>query len=56
MGWQPNWAGLDPVVIDCAPDPAGWALAFDGDRAILTVPFVLTTRAAFPGTRGPATT
>lgn len=54
MGCQPNWSGLDPVVIDCAPDPAGWALAFDGDRAILTVPFVLTTRAAFPGTRGPA--
>jgi len=56
VGWQPNWSGLDPVVIDCAPDPAGWSLAFEGDRAILTVPFVFTTRAAFPGTRGPATT
>lgn len=56
VGWQPNWSGLDPVVIDCAPDPAGWSLAFEGDRAILTVPFVFTTRASFPGSYGPAVT
>jgi len=56
VGWQPNWSGLDPVVIDCAPATAGWSLAFEGDRAILTVPFTLTTRASFPGSYGPAVT
>lgn len=57
VGWQPNWASLDPVVIDCAPDPAGWATSppVEG-RVFLTVPFVLTTRAAFPGAYGPSAT
>lgn len=56
VGWQPNFAGLDPEVIDCAPDPRGWALEASDDRAILTVPFVLTTRATFPGAYGPSAT
>jgi hypothetical protein len=57
VGWQPSWADLTPVVvIDCAPDPEGWALADApvNGRLILTVPFTLTTRAAFPGSHGPA--
>lgn len=57
VGWQPNHAGLDPAVIDCAPDPRGWVLDGPADgRAILAVPFVLTTRATFPGAYGPVAT
>ena len=57
VGWQPNFSGLDPHVIDCAPDPRGWVLADVADRrAILSVPFVLTTRATFPGAYGPSAT
>jgi hypothetical protein len=56
VGWQPNFAGLDPEVIDCAPDPRGWALTVDDSRGVLTVPFVLTTRATFPGAYGPSST
>lgn len=57
IGWQPNWSDLTGVVvIDCAPDAAGWSLDETpvNGRMILTVPFVLTTRAAFPGSHGPA--
>lgn len=56
VGHQPNWSGLAPTVIDCAPATAGWSIDFEGDRALLTVPFVMTTRADFPGSYGPATT
>jgi len=56
VGHQPSWDGLDPVVIDCAPDARGWSVAFAGDRATLTVPFDIITRAVFPGTHGPAST
>ena len=58
VGHQPNWSGLDPVVIDCAPDPAGWELSDEpvNGRLVLTVPFTLTTRADSPGSYGPATT
>lgn len=57
LGHEPNWSGLDPHVIDCAPDPAGWSTSapLEG-RVFLTVPFVLTTRATFPGAYGPAAT
>lgn len=56
VGWQPNWTGLDPAVIDCAPSDDGWSLDLADDRATLTVPFTLTTRATFPGSYGPAAT
>lgn len=57
VGWQPNWSGLDPAVIDCAPAPAGWSVTAPSEgRVFLTVPFVLTTRATFPGAYGPAAT
>lgn len=57
VGWQPNWVGLDPAVIDCAPGPEGWALTdpIDG-RMTLVVPFILTTRATSPGAYGPTAT
>jgi hypothetical protein len=57
IGWQPNWSNISSVVvIDCAPDPAGWTLSETpvNGRLLLTVPFILTTRAAFPGSHGPA--
>lgn len=57
VSWQPNFASLDPHVIDVAPDPRGWSLADVSDRrAILSVPFIMTTRATFPGSYGPSTT
>lgn len=45
LGWQPNWTGLDPVVIDCAPSDASPAPAVGGDRAIYEQSFDLITRA-----------
>lgn len=56
VGWQPNWASLDPVVIDCAPASAPPTAVFDDDRAIYEQRFILTTRAALPGAYGPTTT
>jgi hypothetical protein len=56
IGHQPSWAGLDPVVIDVAPSPSGWSVEQREDRAILTVPFEMITRAALPGAYGPAAT
>lgn len=55
VSWQPSWSGLDPHVIDVAPADDGWSIEFLEDRAILFVPFVLTTRATFPGSYGPVT-
>lgn len=55
VSWQPSWAGLDPHVIDVAPTEDGWSVEFADDRAILTVPFQLITRATFPGSYGPVT-
>lgn len=57
VGYKPNWTGLTPSVIDCAPaieglpDPIVLA-----DRVIQEVWFVLKTRAALPGDYGPAHT
>lgn len=53
VGYQPNWSSLTPEVIDCAPASEGWALEVSEDRAILTVPFDITYRAALPGSYGP---
>jgi hypothetical protein len=56
VGWQPSWASLDPVVIDCAPAPDAPTGVFGDDRAIYEQRFILTTRAALPGAYGPTTT
>lgn len=57
VGYQPNWTGLDPHVIDCAPLPAGRPeLIVLPDRCIQEIPFVLTTRTVLPGSYGPAHT
>lgn len=55
VSWQPSWSGLDPHVIDVAPSEDGWSVEVLADRAILTVPFQLITRATFPGAYGPVT-
>jgi hypothetical protein len=44
IGWQPSWAGLDPVVIDCAPDGEPSQIVAD-DRVIYEQTFALMTRA-----------
>lgn len=53
LGWQPNWTGLDPHVMDCVPpqDPA--AVTELGDRVIYELVFTLRTRASLPGAYGP---
>lgn len=56
VGYQPNWSGLTPEVIDCAPSPDGWVLELGDDRGILTVPFEMTFKAALPGSYGPSLT
>jgi hypothetical protein len=56
VSWEPSWSGLDPHVIDVAPSSDGWSIEFLDDRAILSVPFDLITRATFPGAYGPVTT
>lgn len=56
VSWQPSWAGLDPHVIDVAPAEDGWSVEYLEDRAVLSVPFQLITRATFPGAYGPVTT
>lgn len=49
LGWQPNWTGLSPTVIDCAPAPDGDPdLIVLPDRVIREVRFVLQTRASLP--------
>lgn len=49
LGWQPNWSGLTPHVIDCAPAPDGDAdLIWLPDRVIREIRFVLQTRASLP--------
>lgn len=54
LGWQPNWTGLDPSVIDCAPHPEGDPDLIElPDRAIREVRFILKTRATSSG-YGPA--
>lgn len=55
VSWEPSWSGLDPHVIDVAPSSDGWSIEFIDDRAILSVPFDLITRATFPGAYGPVT-
>lgn len=56
FGWQPNWAALDPVVIDCAPDPDGDPdpIEFE-DRVIREVRFVMITCGTLPETLSPTT-
>lgn len=44
VGWQPSWASLDPVVIDCAPDGAP-SQTVGEDRVIYEQTFNLMTRA-----------
>lgn len=57
VGYQPNWSGLDPHVIDCEPDPEGrgdgWLTVLP-DRVIAEILFRLTTKATLPGSRGPS--
>lgn len=55
LGWQPNWAAVtDPSVIDCNPDGDGAEVIVAGPRRISVVPFLLTFRAALPGSYGPS--
>jgi hypothetical protein len=49
-----NLGATDPAVLDLAADE--WFTENAQDRVILLIPFVLTTRASFPGTYGPAAT
>ena len=49
-----NLGSLDPSVIDLSAE--GWQIEPGDDRAILIIPFVLTTRATFPGSYGPVAT
>lgn len=52
-----NIGSTDPSVIDLSDlYEKGWELDSREDRALLIVPFVLTTRATFPGSYGPAAT
>ena len=44
VGWQASWSGLDPVVIDCAPDGAP-SQTVSEDRVIYEQTFTLMTRA-----------
>jgi len=44
LGWQPSWTGLDPVVIDCAPDGEPTQTVAE-DRVIYEQTFNLMTRA-----------
>lgn len=56
FGWQPNWTGLDPLVIDCAPHPDGDPDPIDlEDRLIREVRFVLFTCGTLPETLSPTT-
>lgn len=55
VSWQPSWAGLDPNVIDVAPADEGWSIELLADRAILSSPFTMITRATSPGAYGPVT-
>lgn len=59
LGYQPNWPGLDPSVIDCEPDPAGrppgWLTVLT-DRVIAEIPLRMTLKATLPGSYGPALT
>jgi hypothetical protein len=56
LGWQANWTGLDPFVIDCEPDPAQSKPTVDGDRYVYEHTFSLKTRASLPGSYGPSLT
>lgn len=56
IGWQPNWTGLDPFVIDCEPDAARPKPSIDGDRYVYEHIFSLKTRASLPGSYGPSLT
>lgn len=57
LGYQPQWTGLDPHVIDCAPSVEGIPDPIVlPDRVIQEVLFVLKTRAVLPGDYGPAHT
>lgn len=49
IAWQPNWTGLTPYVIDCAPHPDGDVDAVElEDRVIRETRFIMTTRASLP--------
>ena len=55
LGWQGNWTGLTPSVIDCAPHPEGDPdPVTDGSRVIRETRFLMTTGAASPSGAGPA--
>jgi len=56
VGWQPSWASLDPVVIDCQPSAAQPAPSILADRYVYEIRFDLLTRAALPGSYGPSLT
>lgn len=47
LGWQPNWSGLTPTVIDCAPVDEDEMERLP-DRVIRTVRFRLLTWGAIP--------
>jgi hypothetical protein len=47
LGWQPNWSGLTPTVIDCAPVDEDDVQVLP-DRVIRTVRFRLLTWGAIP--------
>lgn len=56
LGWQANWTGLDPAVIDCQPSAAQPAPSILADRYVYEIRFDLLTRAALPGSYGPSLT
>lgn len=47
-----NWSGLDPFLIDIGPDGAP-EIDEEGQRVVLSVPFVATVRATRPGSYAP---
>lgn len=53
LGWQPNWTGLDPFVIDPAPDSAAPTVTEGDARVIYEQRLLLSTRATLPGGYGP---
>jgi hypothetical protein len=49
LNWHENYSGTDPRIVNIVPDGPPSGPVTQGDRAILELPFTMTTQATMPG-------